>query len=269
MSDNFFDKKYVEYWKERVRNAQDGTKIPDEKILDFFISKLQIKEKDRVLDLGCGFGRLFPFLSKNTKNVWGIEVNEESLEEARKYPYENFKKGTAEKTDFESDYFDKIVSWEVYDVVEQEEALAEENRIMKKDGLFLVTGKNNNYLEDDKAAFIAERNAKLKNFPNHFTDVQKLIDQCATFGFEVVSAFGFERRGDFGELKYFDIVKSKRKQKFYQFMLFLKKIGEPEKKLPEICYEFSDLAKVRAKENNFENIREFFKWHKNKYGEEY
>ena len=50
-------------------------------------------------------------------------------------------------------------------------------------------------------------------------------------------------------------------------MLFLKKVSESQDNLPEICYEYSDKAKGKAKENDFENGREFFKWHKEKYGE--
>ena len=205
-------------------------------------------------------------MRKFTNNIVGIDVNNESLEEAKKYRYRELLKGTAEKTGFRSDYFDGVVSWEVYDVVEQKESLIEENRIMKKGGVFLVTGKNNNYHKDDKLAFIAERNAKLKDFPNHFTDVNKIIKKSKKFGFEIIRAYGFERRGDFGELIFFDILESKKK-KFYQFMLFLKKIGEPEKDLPEICYEYSNTAKEKAKENNFSNVIDFFKWHKEKYEE--
>lgn len=267
MADKFFDKKYVEYWKKRVTDTSDGTKVPDQKILDFFIEKLGIKKEDRVLDLGCGFGRLYSILSKYSLDIVGVDVNKETLKESKKFKYKKLVRGTAEETNLGNELFDKIVAWEVYDVVEQDQGLKEENRILKKGGKFLLTGKNKNYSREDKPAFIAERNAKLKSFPNHFTDVRGVIQNSIDFGFKTIVAYGFEKRGDFGNLKFFDILESKEEREFYQFLIILEKIDEPKDSNFIVCSEYSNTAKSLAKENNFKNIKKFFKWHKEKYGD--
>ena len=264
---NYFDKKYIKYWRERVNNPSDGTKVATTDSAKFFIKKLGISEDDIILDLGCGFGRLYPVLSSFTPKIFGIDINKETINEASKYPYQKLTVGTAEQTKMISSLFDKIIAWEVYDVVEQDKALIEENRILKKGGLFLVTGKNKKYKISDKLAFIAERNAKLKGFPNHFTDIYELIKKSKLFGFRVIAAHGFAKRGDFGNLDYFNILSSRNEKSFYQFLLILKKISEPKIENYDICCEYSDTAKALAKKNNFSDLKLFFKWHKDKYGE--
>lgn len=266
-----FGKNYATYWEEKVKNAGQGPKVPEKDVQNFFIQKLKISKSDTVLDLGCGHGALFPVIKKFTQHITGIDVNKEALVEAAKYSYQKVSKGSAEKTGLPSDHFNKVIAWAVYDVVEQEQSLAEEHRILKTGGRLLVTGKNKNYFADDKEGFIAERNAKLKDFPNHFTDVKKLIREAGVFGFTVERAYGFPRRGDFGTLTYFDI-KKKPAAKFYEFLLILKKTGDlvPEKiKKIRICGEFSDTAQALAKKlqkNKSNNMGAFFKWHKDTYG---
>lgn len=260
MTNKYFNKEYIEYWKKTASNLTDGYKVPGEDVQSFFIEELNISSKDLILDLGCGYGRLYPILSKLTQNIIGIDVNEDIIKEASAHPYLKIARGSAEKTLLPSSSFDKIVSWVTYDVVEQDKALIEENRILKKGGFLLITGKNKDYYGDDYEAFIAERNAKLKNFPNHFTDVYKLIENAGLFGYRVIKSYGFSRRGDFGNFKYFNL--SGGKKKFYEFLMILQKTNEPEVNAYDICFEYSDLASKLSKDNNFENPKLFFQWHK-------
>lgn len=261
MKNNFFDKDYVEYWKGRVKEKRGVSKVPGRDVEQFFIKKLKILKSDIILDLGCGHGRLFSLLKKFTLNIFGMDVTLDSIKEASQYPYKQVLKGGAEKTSFKKGYFDKVVSWATYDVVEQEKALREENRILKMGGKLLITGKNDNYELVDKEAFIAERNAKLKKFPNRFTNVYGLIKNIETFGFEVEVAYGFKKRGDFGNLKYFSILKGD-KRLFYEFLLILKKVAEPKLKKIKICDEYSKTAIYLTKQSKFKNTKTFFRWHK-------
>lgn len=262
-----FDKDYVCYWKDRVKNISDGSKVADEDIIDFYVTKMEISKNDKVLDLGCGFGRLYAIIEKYTKNIIGIDTSDDPLKEASKYPYLCLVKGSAENTHMASHFFDKIIAWAVYDVVAQEKGLIEENRILMDNGLLLITGKNYDYHDDDRLAFIAERNAKLKKFPNHFTDVYKLIEKSYLFGFDVSEAYGFKKRGDFGQNNYIDILKENPTQ-FYEYLLILKKIGEPGGESEQIAHEYSATATKMAKEHKFSDVLSFFEWHKTEFGEE-
>jgi ubiquinone/menaquinone biosynthesis C-methylase UbiE len=254
-----FDKNYVEYWQEK------SGKLADEEVISFFIDQLGIEEKDVVLDLGCGHGRLFPIISKYTKNIIGLDVNYEAINMAVKFPYLCLVKGSAEETNIPSGFFDKVIAWAVYDVVDQRKALIEQNRILKNGGYLLITGKNSKYTKDDKNAFIAERNAKLKDFPNHFTDIKKLLLVIKEFGFSLVKNYIFPKRGDLRRAEFVDLQK-KIIPCFYEYLLILKKTGTPIILPTQICDEYSETAKGFAENNNFTNIRKFFMWHKKKYG---
>ncbi len=131
----------------------------------------------------------------------------------------------------------------------------------------LITGKNIKYIKDDKNAFIAERNAKLKDFPNHFTDVNKLLRSIKKFGFSLVKSYAFPKRGDLGQMVYVDLEKESLPC-FYEYLLILKKTGNPVSSPAEICTEYSKTATRFAEINNFTDIKKFFRWHKDKYGNE-
>lgn len=266
MTKNYFDKNYVDYWKKRVKNNTQGPKVPGKQTQSFFIKKLNISKNDLVLDLGCGHGALFDLFYGFSPNIVGIDINTNAVKEACKYPYRKVQKGSAEKTKLPKEMFDKIIAWAVYDVVEQSGALEEENRILKKGGQLLITGKNKNYLKNDREAFIAERNARLKDFPNHFTDVYALMNNSKRWGFEVLQAYGFPKRGDFAKKKYFNLLKNKKKH-FYEFLVILKKISKPKSKNIDICSRYSNTATVMAEKFGFKNLPKFFKWHKQKYND--
>lgn len=254
-----FSSEYLDYWKKRVYKTTDGTKVADHQVQEHFIILLEIKSEDKVLDLGCSYGRLCNLLRQNTENVFGLDVDYKVIDEAMKEPYVVTIKGKAENTPFPSNFFDKVIAWAVYDVVDQEKALHEAFRILKPGGKLLFTGKNNNYPSDDHLAFVAERNAKLKKFPNHFTNVYLLLDNLEHFGFDVRHGFAFKRRGDFGENKYVDILSNKPKE-FYEYLLIVERLSE-KKPCPieiNICDGQSLVAYKIAKDEGFDNIVEFF-----------
>ena len=118
----FFDNDYVAYWQKKVVEIADGETI------SFFIDQLGIKEKDVVLDLGCGHGRLFPIIAKYTKNIIGLDVTYEAINTAVKSPYPCLVRSSAEETNLPAGFFDKVIAWAVYDTVEQEKALIEQNK---------------------------------------------------------------------------------------------------------------------------------------------
>ena len=176
MNNKIFNKDYNQYWKKSIEETLvDGTKVPGDEIIYKLIESLNINAHESVLDLGCGFGRLFPNLIKFTKKVYGIDIDMSMVNDASNYEYISLHQSTAEETRYPDKFFDKVVSLGVFDVVNQEQAISELNRILRVGGVCMFTGKNINYYEDDTVAFIAERNAKLKQFPNKFTDVKLFI----------------------------------------------------------------------------------------------
>lgn len=104
-------------------------------------------------------------------------------------------------------------------MVEQEDSLFELNRILKLGGIAMFTGKNIDYFDDDSATFIAERNAKIKDFPNHFTDLHKMIANLKEYGFLFEKLFIFFRRGDMGlNMKF--VSGPEISSRFYEYCFF-------------------------------------------------
>lgn len=63
-----------QYWKDRVKHASDGTKVPGLDVIEELVAELKISSnKDKVLDLGCGQGRIFPVIKHYTNMIFGID----------------------------------------------------------------------------------------------------------------------------------------------------------------------------------------------------
>ena len=263
MDNKKFNKQYNKYWKERVSSSADGSKVPSSSIYGNIIEKIGIKKNDKTLDLGCGDGRNFIELNKYSNLIYGIDIDLSMIEDAAIFDYCSLHSASAEKTSFPSNYFDKTIALGVFDVVEQEQGLFELNRILKVGGVCAFTGKNADYFDNDNLAFVAERNAKLKDFPNHFTDIKKLTNEIEQYGFSIKELYVCEKRGDFGEGKLIKINPTKC-SKFYEYFIVLKK-EQSITNLPDIkfAYEYSKTAKRKHESSNENDILIFFKNNKN------
>jgi len=222
---------YVRYWRERVVASPDGTPASTPQALRSCLSELDLQPGQTVVDLGCGFGRMFPLLEGDDRSVVGIDLSAEMVDAAAALPYAAVLRGTVEDTRLPSEWADRVLCWATFDVAEQEQGWKEIRRILRPGGRVLLSGKNDRYREDDEPALVAERNAFLKDFPNHFTDVAAILRADASWGFRVVRAWGYERRGDLGEDRRFDLVHDPARP-FYEFVLVLERVeaeGFPER----------------------------------------
>jgi len=258
-----FDKEYTKYWSSALNKSIDGTKIASLNEVNHFFKEINIERKNTILDLGCSFGRMSEVLMNYSDNIYGVEPDEYAVSEAKKMKYIEVKKGKAEEIPFTDSFFDTVFCWAVMDVVNHSIAFKEINRILKLDGKFLITGKNINYLADDDLAFKAEKNAYLKNFPNKFTNLDLIKKNILIFGFEITNLFIFPRRGDFGNLKYFECnLDDKSIINGYEYLLIGKKIsnlGQLEIQNDNLSSPISKTAKILANKHGYENVGKYFK----------
>ena len=183
------------------------------------------------------------------------------INDATLYDYTSLHVAAAEDSKYPDNYFDKIIMLGTFDVVEQEKSLAEINRILKIGGTCLITGKNDTYCKDDEKAFIAERNAKLKNFPNRFTDVKKLIEHLPVLGYSCEKLNVFIRRGDFGDnkkIRFIQLDAGGCCAEFYEFCIILKKTCNVSQTDIRFASEFSQTAIDYAKSDNATETLNFF-----------
>lgn len=247
--EKYWNEDYLRYWKARVDEANESgagssrmvkgdTKTSADRLYLDAIGLLKIGAAHKVLELGCGFGRSLPLLCKIALQVNAVDISKEMIKAARESCRENnvrFHVSPSECLPFPEESFDAVVCFAAFDAMYQAEALVEMNRVSKTGARVLITGKNDNYYDDDTVALEAEVGARMKKHPNYFTDVEGLIKNLDKFGFEVETQKYYLRRGDFAK----KIAGGERPTMFYEYLLVLKK-----KKAPGKCQGLVISSKV-------------------------
>lgn len=103
------------------------------------------KTKIKALDIGCGIGFGLKFLAKNGfKQLYGIDINKHSLEEARKVcPEAKIKFGDVYRIPFDAQTFDLIFLTEIIEHLDfPDQAFEEISRILKSGGVLFLTTPN-------------------------------------------------------------------------------------------------------------------------------
>lgn len=101
-----------------------------------------VKDNERVLDLGCGNGRYYELL-KDSRYI-GVDNSEKLIDIARKrFPRADFRVSEAFNLEFQDNYFDKIYSIAVLHHIPSKELrtrfLEEAKRVLKEKGIIVIT----------------------------------------------------------------------------------------------------------------------------------
>lgn len=109
----------------------------------------KIPENSHVLEVGCGDGYGTSILSKKAKKIIGLDVDRKTTEDAdKKYGTDKcvFQAYDGKKLPYNNNTFDAVVSFQVIEHVNDDKGFVSEiSRILKKDGIFLVTTPNKTY----------------------------------------------------------------------------------------------------------------------------
>jgi len=108
------------------------------------------KDGDRVLDLGCGNGRLYQLFDGLSIDYTGLDQSEKLIEQAKeKFSESNtrsFLVGEMTTLEFEDDSFDVIYCiasfHHLMDTQQQQKALSSMNRILRPGGMIIMTNWN-------------------------------------------------------------------------------------------------------------------------------
>lgn len=103
-----------------------------------------ISSGDKILDLGCGNGRLFEILKDKCIDYLGVDNSENLIEIARKkYPEARFETADVFNLPFQNDFFDKVFSIRALHHIPSKalrmKFLQEAKRVLKKDGILVLT----------------------------------------------------------------------------------------------------------------------------------
>ena len=143
-------KEFAQYLLDKTKNdynliAEDFSRTR-EKIWEEtrFLFDNYLREKDRILDLGCGTGRYAELFKNKNMEYIGADIAEEQIKIARKkHPEAKFQTIDPLNLSFPDNYFDKIYSIAVFHCIPSKEYrakfLEEIKRILKRDGLLILT----------------------------------------------------------------------------------------------------------------------------------
>jgi ubiquinone/menaquinone biosynthesis C-methylase UbiE len=106
---------------------------------DLFVEEADLRGQ-RVLDVGCGTGRLVAELAALGSRVWGIDPSAEMLAVARAKvrPGTGLRAGRAEELAFKDRWFDRVVMELVVHLVDRPRAFAEARRVLVPGGRLAV-----------------------------------------------------------------------------------------------------------------------------------
>ncbi len=114
--------------------------------LEKIINLIPKKEEYKILDAGCGEGHLLKKIHDHfPKNYYyGVDITDIALVSARKRcPFANFQKMDLGNLAYDNEFFDIIICTEVLEhIYEYETVIAELVRILKKDGMLIISFPN-------------------------------------------------------------------------------------------------------------------------------
>lgn len=142
-------KEYAEYLLKKTRAdynliAEDFSKTRWNIWDEFNVFKKYIKEGDRIIDVGCGNGRLLELFKGENINYTGVDISDRLINLARKkHPDNNFVVADNLNLPFSDNNFDKVFSIAVLHTIPsnqlREKAIIELKRILKPGGFLFIT----------------------------------------------------------------------------------------------------------------------------------
>lgn len=173
----------AESYTELLRDELDGKPL-DRGLLATFADMVIASGGSRVLDAGCGPGRIAAHLSELGLNVFGIDLSPKMIEAARaEHPQLQFDVGSMFEVDLPTDSVDGIVGW--YSIIhtppEQLPAIFEElGRVLVDKGLLLLA-----FQIGDERVRLEHAYGRAASYDVYRLSPEKICAQLANAGFGV------------------------------------------------------------------------------------
>jgi ubiquinone/menaquinone biosynthesis C-methylase UbiE len=148
-----------------------------EKILEHTILK-----NKKVLEIGCGVGRISSFLSTETKHLIAIDPDEIAIKHAKaRVSGVDFRVGSGEKLDFHDNYFDLVIFTLSLHHQNSEKALSEAARVLRTGGSILTIEPVTSGEVEIIFSFLQNENKETEFAQNSVINSGLLVDRSEVF----------------------------------------------------------------------------------------
>ncbi len=145
------NKTTLSFTGERFIPGEGGSRIAYEHYHRYFFAR-HLATKKAVLDLGCGEGYGSHLLAGVAERVTGVDLSAEAVEHARsRYVGANLEYRVADcrTTGLPDQHFDLVVCFEMVEhIADHDRLLSEVRRVLKKNGVFVVSSPNKEFYSD-------------------------------------------------------------------------------------------------------------------------
>lgn len=140
MSDIYLKKNYNSWWQSKQIHGEpiDAARRMYQDILDGLERYCTAKSR-KILDVACGTGEFLKEAKMRSMDIYGIDISDYAIQDAKKHIQGKFFVGSGEKLPFENNEFDLVTcigSLEHFD--SQERGISEMARVVKKNGVVLI-----------------------------------------------------------------------------------------------------------------------------------
>lgn len=112
--------------------------ISKRRVVKEMVKKYHDVKKPKILDIGCGTGKNIEDL-QNIGTIYGLDNSPQALKYCKMRGLKNLTRGSAERTNLNSDYFDIITLLDVLEHTDDQKVLKEMRRILKVNGIIIIT----------------------------------------------------------------------------------------------------------------------------------
>ena len=178
---------------DKQREGTEYRKMKRKEELNLFLSLLNKKKNDKVLELGCSSG----FLTKELGEVTAIDTSKEMLKiTKRKNPKAKVLEADMFELPFKANSFDKVVTMRVWNHLNTQDlflALEEAKRVLKKRGVLVFDMEEEDILRKI-VNFFYKKMFGIKGFKVYQYSFDKIFSILDFFGFEIEQARYLEHR---------------------------------------------------------------------------
>lgn len=186
------NKHAVEYWEDRWGSySEDKDSFQNLEMYPVKFVENVVEGKKRILDAGCGLGRIVKHYHNNGFTIEGCELSKVAVDKLKKHnPGLKIVQGSITELPYENETFDLIVAFGVIHSIEHiseiEKAFLECTRCLTNEGIFVFSARADNWENLFIDKITENRGKKGDQFHKWCFTEKELVNLSSKFGLKLI-----------------------------------------------------------------------------------